>query len=81
MRINERNGLLMENYLGLIDTLSHEIKVDLISYLTKAVKTKEKDKYKRFRKAFNSWKSDETAEEIIGFLMKSRNINRKLEEL
>ncbi|MFH1049903.1 MAG: hypothetical protein V1779_03115 [bacterium] len=81
MRVTDRNSLLMENYLGLIDTLSHEIKIDLISYLTKAVKNQEKDKNERFRKAFNSWKSDETADELNEFLMKSRNINRKLEKL
>ena len=67
------NSTLIEGYLKLLDNLSSDNKLDLISKLTLSMKSETDRKKKRFYKAFGAWESKESADELIKILRNSRN--------
>lgn len=71
---------ILDNYLGLLERLSPGMKLNLIDLLTKSIKSQSPSKSK-IESAFGAWKSDESAEDLIEFIHKSRNTNRQIEEL
>lgn len=73
------NNTLIEGYVQLLDNLSPEIKLDLISKLTQSVKYDMKAKKSAFKKSFGSFVSKKTADEINNEIRSSRNFNRKIE--
>jgi len=81
MKTIDINNTLIEGYLQLLDNLSPNNKLDLISKLTLSVKTDITDKKKSFYKAFGAWESKKTADEIISDIRNSRTFNRQTEEL
>ena len=74
------NTTLIEGYLQMLDNLSPNNKLDLISKLTLSVKTDITDRKKHFYKAFGAWDSKQSADEIINDLRSSRNFNRQTEQ-
>ncbi len=72
MKTSEINTTIIEGYIGLLDNLSANDKLDLISRLTISVKTDLANKKTSFRKAFGAFESKKTAEEIIGEIRSSR---------
>ena len=81
MKAIDVNTTLIEGYLRLLDNLSPNSKLDLISKLTLSVKTDITDRKKHFFKAFGAWESKKSAEEIINDIRSSRTFNRQTEQL
>jgi hypothetical protein len=71
---------LIEGYIRLLDNLSPDSKLDLISRLSSSVKTDITNRKKSFKKAFGAWESQRSADEIIDEIRSSRNFNRQIEE-
>ena len=66
MKTSEINTTIVEGYIGLLDNLSANDKLDLISKLTISVKTDLTNRKSSFRKAFGAFDSKKTSEQIIG---------------
>ncbi len=84
MRTAETNTTIVEGYVGLLDNLSTNNKLDLIAKLTASVKsdlTDKKTSFKKtsFKKAFGAFDSKKTAEEIIVEIRNSRISTRQIE--
>lgn len=80
MKALDINTTLVEGYLQLLDNLSPSNKLDLISKLTKSVKTDITDRKKYFYKAFGAWESKQTASHIITEIRNERTFNRKIQK-
>ena len=80
MKAIDINTTLIEGYLRLLDNLSPNNKLDLISKLTLTIKSDKTDKKKTFYKAFGAWESKQSADEIITDIRNSRTFNRKIEK-
>jgi hypothetical protein len=81
MKTLDINTTLIDGYVELLDNLSPSNKLDLISKLTLSIKSDITDKKNRFRQSFGAWESDQTADEIIRDIRKSRVSNRIIEPL
>ncbi len=79
MRTADINTTIVDGYLGLLDNLSANNKLDLISKLTASVKTDLSNKKSSFKKAFGAFDSSKSAEEIIEEIRNSRVSTRKIE--
>lgn len=79
MRITEINTTIIDGYLGLLDNLSTNDKLDLISKLTASIKTDLTNKKSSFKKAFGAFVSTKSAEEIIEEIRNSRVSTRQIE--
>lgn len=80
MKAIDINTTLIEGYLRLLDNLSPNNKLDLISKLSLTVKEDITAKKKSFYKAFGAWESKKSAEEIINEIHSSRNFKRQIEK-
>jgi len=80
MKAVDINTTLIEGYLKLLENLSPNNKLDLISKLTLSVKTDVSDRKKQFYNSFGAWQSKKNAEEIISKIRDSRNFNRQIEK-
>ena len=81
MKTSEINTTIVEGYIGLLDNLSANDKLDLISKLTISVKTDLTNRKSSFRKAFGAFDSKKTAEQIISEIRDSRVSTRQIESL
>lgn len=79
MKADEINTTIVDGYVGLLDNLSTNNKLDLISKLTTSVKTDLANKKSLFKKAFGAFDSKKTAEEIINEIRNSRLSTRQIE--
>jgi len=79
MRTSEINTTIVDGYVGLLDNLSTNNKLDLISKLTASVKTDLTNKKSSFKKAFGAFDSKKSAEEIIEEIRNSRVSTRQTE--
>jgi tRNA A-37 threonylcarbamoyl transferase component Bud32 len=79
MRTADINTTIVDGYLGLLDNLSANNKLDLISKLTASVKSDLTNKKSSFKKAFGAFDSSKSAEEIIEEIRNSRVSTRKIE--
>lgn len=79
MKTTDINTTIIDGYLQLLDNLSPDIKLDLISKLTQSVKSDMKSKKSAFKKAFGGFVSKKSANEIISEIHSSRNFNRQIE--
>ena len=79
MRIAETNTTIVDGYVGLLDNLSTNNKLDLISKLTASVKTDLTNKKSSFKKSFGAFDSKKSAEEIIKEIRNSRVSTRQIE--
>lgn len=79
MRTAEINTTIVDGYVGLLDNLSTNNKLDLILKLTDSVKTDLANKKSSFKKAFGAFDSKKSAEEIIEEIRNSRVATRQTE--
>ena len=73
------NSKIIQGYLSLLKNLDASNKLDLISKLTLSLKTEKKEN-NNFYKSFGAWETEESAEELIEIIRKSRNSNRIIEK-
>lgn len=74
------NSKLIDTYLNLINRLGYDSKLELISRLSASMKTNKKATSKNsISHLFGAFETDETAEELIENIRKSRVFNRKIE--
>jgi hypothetical protein len=81
MKAADFNNRLIDGYLELLKNLDPGSKLDLISKLTKSIKSDLKAKRKAFEKGFGAWDTSDDAEEIINKIRESRRLNRNIEDL
>ena len=79
MNTQEMNTTLVDGYLGLLENLSANNKLDLISKLSNSVKSNIKNKKSDIKKSFGAFESEKSAEEIIEEIRNSRLTNREIE--
>ncbi len=73
------SATIVEGYTGLLENLSPNDKLDLITILTASVKTDLAERKSSFKEAFGAFESEKTAEEIIEELRSSKVFNRSIE--
>ncbi len=74
---NEHN---INYYFELLKGLDLTKRLSLIEMLTKSVKS-DLEERKPLSRTFGSWKSEESAEELVAQIRSERNTNRQIEEL
>lgn len=79
MRTTKANTSIVDGYVGLLENLSANNKLDLISKLTDSLKSDLRDKKTNFKKAFGAFESKKSAEEIIKEIQDSRVSTRQIE--
>lgn len=79
MKSASDNSIIIDGYLKLLNYLSRENKLELISRLTLSLKKIDSDKKMSFFDAFGGWQSTGSAEKLISEIKGSRNFNRKTE--
>jgi hypothetical protein len=79
MTSTETNTTIIDGYVGLLENLSPDNKLDLISKLTESVKTDLGNRKSTFKKSFGAFESEKTAEEIIEEIRNSRLFTREIE--
>ncbi len=79
MTSSETNTTIVNGYVGLLENLSPDDKLDLISKLTALVRTDLGNKKSIFKESFGAFKSEKTAEEIIEEIRNSRLFTREIE--
>jgi predicted metal-binding transcription factor (methanogenesis marker protein 9) len=72
---------LIDSYLGLLNNLSPDSKLELISKLSDSLKGTRKPTKKTLSDLYGAFISKKSADEIITELKNSRNFNRKTEQL
>ena len=70
--MNDINTTLIEGYIQMLENLSVKNKLDLISKLSLTIKGNDKVNNKTFYEAFGAWDSNQSAEDIINDIRKSR---------
>lgn len=70
---------LIDSYLGLLNNLSPDSKLELISKLSDSLKGSKKPTKKSLSDLYGAFVSKESAEEIIANLKSSRTFNRNTE--
>lgn len=80
MNTADINTKLIDSYISLLKNMSAQNKLDLISRLTNTVKTDIEREKTDFYKAFGGWDKNESAEELIKTIKRSRTFNRTIEE-
>nr|MBS0038557.1 hypothetical protein [Saprospiraceae bacterium] len=81
MKTADFNNRIIDGYLKLLKNLDPSSKLDLISKLTKSIKSDLKDRKNAFEKAFGAWDNSENADTINKEIRNSRSFNRKIEGL
>lgn len=79
MRTTEINTTIIDGYIELLDNLSPDNKLELISKLTNSVEADLSNKKASFKRAFGAFESSKSAEEIIEEICSSRVFNRQIE--
>lgn len=75
------NNILVNNYLALLQNMSQNDKLELISQLSQSLKTEEPMEEMSLKALFGAFQSDKTAEQIIEEVRSARVFNRKIEAL
>ncbi|MEM7551616.1 MAG: hypothetical protein AAF363_18170 [Bacteroidota bacterium] len=70
---------ILNGYLGLIQSLTPTMKLSLIEHLKDSMKTAKKEE-SQMEEAFDSWYSNESAEELIETIRSSRMTDRQIKE-
>ena len=77
MKPADINMNLVESYFTLLKSLSPNIKLELISRLSKSMKTTKEKKDTSWKDLFGSIELDESSDEFLANLKQDRNFNRK----
>lgn len=81
MKAIDVNTSIIDGYVKLLDNLSPDSKLDLISRLTDSIKSDISSKKNSFKKSFGAFHSKKDAEQIISEIKESRTFNRNPEEM
>lgn len=81
MNLSSQHISLADYYFGFLENLNPDSKLDLISKLSQSLKNNDDAPEVSLQSLFGAYKSEETAEEIIGQLRASRVSNRNIERL
>ncbi len=81
MKATDLKFNLIDSYLGLLNNLSPDSKLELISKLSDSLKSSKKPTDKSISELYGAFISKKSADEIITDLKASRNFNRKTEGL
>jgi len=73
------NAILIENYFGLLNSLSRENKIKLIARLSNSILDEISEEENVIDRFFGAFKSDKSAEEIINEIRDSRTFTRTIE--
>ena len=77
----EARNLIVDNYFEMIKNLSADVKLELISRISDSLTDTSDIKNESWKDLFGAYDSEQTAEEIIDDLRKSRFTNREIESL
>ncbi|RUA33309.1 MAG: hypothetical protein DSY77_10605 [Bacteroidetes bacterium] len=73
---------IAENIFQIVKNLSSDVKLDLISKISKSIETtKDIPQDNSWKNLFGAWESDKSAEQIIEDIRADRYTNRQIEEL
>lgn len=72
---------IADYYLGVLQNLNHDTKLDLISRLSQSLKMENQSNNITLQSLFGAYQSEETAEEIIAAIRDSRTFTRNIEAL
>jgi tRNA A-37 threonylcarbamoyl transferase component Bud32 len=72
---------IIDSYLGLLDHLSPDSKLELISRLSQSLKSQKKSEEKSVQELFGAFESEKSAEAIIEEIRQARTFTRQIEEL
>lgn len=75
MTFTDKN--IIENYLGLFESLSAMSKLELIEKLTKSLKAETKSKENNFYESFGAFSTEKTSDEINAEIKASRSFRKK----
>lgn len=81
MRLQNQQNSAANYYLGVLNNLSAEIKLDLIAQLSQSVKQERTTTEPALSTLFGAYREGESAEEIIAEIRSSRVANRNIEPL
>jgi len=73
------NTVLIDNYYGLLSSLSKENKIKLIAKLSDSIVEEATENENLVDKFFGAFKSEKSAEELIKEIRDSRTFNRTIE--
>ncbi len=73
------NAVLIDNYFGLLRSLSSENKLKLIAKLSNSIINEDTDNEDIIDMFFGAFKSEKSAEELIKEIRESRTFNRTIE--
>jgi len=73
------NAILIENYFGLLSSLSKENKIKLIAKLSNSIVEETIENENIVDEFFGACKSEKSAEELIKEIRESRTFNRTIE--
>jgi hypothetical protein len=73
------NTVLIDNYYGLLSSLSKENKIKLIAKLSNSINEEASKNENVVDKFFGAFKSEKSAEELIREIRESRIFNRTIE--
>ena len=73
------NAILIDNYFGLLSSLSRENKLKLIAKLSNSIIDEDSENENIVDKFFGAFKSEKNAEELIKEIRESRTFNRTIE--
>ncbi len=79
MKTADIHTSIIDGYVELLDNLSPNAKLDIISRLTKSVKTDLVKKKSSFKKSFGAFETKKSADQIIVEIKNSRLFNRETE--
>jgi len=75
----EARNLIVDNYFEMIKNLSTDVKLELISRISDSLTDTSGIKNDSWKELFGAYDSEQTAEEIIDDLRKSRFTHREIE--
>ena len=79
MSIEKKNSYV-EAYMTILEGLSNEIKLELISRLQENIDNDINNRKKILKSAYGSWVGDESAEELLEIIKKGKVNTRVIEE-
>ena len=70
---------ILNEYCGLLNTLTPNLKLKLIERLSKSINKNTSNNNDRFEKSFGAWIDSRDSDEIIAEIRDSRTLNRQIE--
>ena len=78
MEVSIKSDVLLENYLGLLNSLSRESKIKLVESLNIEIEKNKSPKIEWIDRLYGSFVSDISAEMMVSNIRKARQFNREV---